>query len=127
VSTPAVREQAAVLALTRASPAEWYRTATVIYEAGSALAIVEGRGDALMTDIHREYAEQLKLKVEPSDLDAAEQLIQRTADHGVQLLTVLDEGYPDNLHLVYNRPPFIWVRGELHSEDFRATRASSPE
>ena len=38
-----VREQAAVLALTAASTAEWYKTATLIVEAGGALALLEGR------------------------------------------------------------------------------------
>jgi DNA processing protein len=42
------------------------------------------------------------------------------ADEGVRLLTVLDDDYPANLQLIYNRPPFIWVRGTLRQEDFRA-------
>jgi hypothetical protein len=37
-----VREQAAVLALVRASPREWYRTADVIAGAGSALRLLGG-------------------------------------------------------------------------------------
>jgi DNA processing protein len=33
---------------------------------------------------------------------------------------VLDEDYPINLRLVYNRPPFLFVRGDLRSDDDRA-------
>jgi DNA processing protein len=47
------------------------------------------------------------------------------------LVTVLDEIYPTNLRLVYNRPPFLFVRGELEAQDERAvaivgTRQASP-
>ena len=36
-------EHAAVLALTTASPREWYRTAAVIYDAGSAVGLLNGQ------------------------------------------------------------------------------------
>ncbi len=38
----------------------------------------------------------------------------------VRLLTVRDEGYPLNLREVYNRPPFLFARGQLMPEDSRA-------
>ncbi|MFE9690564.1 DNA-processing protein DprA [Micromonospora sp. NPDC005806] len=124
-------EQAAVLALTRVSPGEWYKTATVIYEAGSATALLEGR-IGLMADEHRLYAEQLVERAESTDITAAEHLIERMAQQGIKLLTVLDDDYPSNLQLIYNRPPFIWLKGELRPQDFRAiaivgTRQASDE
>jgi DNA processing protein len=39
---------------------------------------------------------------------------------GVSLVTVLDDDYPTNLRLVYNRPPFLFARGELRADDERA-------
>jgi DNA processing protein len=113
------REQAAVLALTKVSPAEWYRTATVIMEAGSACDLLEGR-PRIMADEHCRYAEELLSRIKPEDLDLAEATIERLAAEGVRLLTVLDDDYPTNLQLIYNRPPFIWVRGQLNPRDVRA-------
>lgn len=114
-----VSEQAAVLALVRASPAEWYRTADLIAEAGSAVRLVNAELGVISRD-QREYAEELVAQVRPRDLSEAHTLIQRVAAEGTRLITVLDEGYPDNLHLIYNRPPFVWVRGELDSHNMRA-------
>lgn len=112
-------EQAAVLALTRATTTEWHRTATVIYENRSALALVSGQ-IGFMAEGHRRYAEELASRVDPDQVSRYVKLIERMADAGLRLLTVLDEDYPANLQLVYNRPPFIWVRGSLQPEDFKA-------
>lgn len=114
-----VEEQAAVLALTRATTAEWYRTATVIYENRSALGLLSGRF-GFMAEEHRRYAEELASRVDPDQVSQCSKLIGRMADAGLRLLTVLDEDYPANLQLIYNRPPFIWVRGSLQAEDFKA-------
>jgi len=124
-------EQAAVLALTTVSPREWYRTAAVIYEAGSALELLSGES-RLLAQAHKDYARELVQRVGSDDLAEAQDLIDRVSAQGITLYTVIDEGYPSNLHLIYNRPPFIWVRGELRSEDFRAiavvgTREASEE
>lgn len=114
-----VAEQAAVLALTHASPAEWHKAASVVYETGSATGLLNGH-IGLMADEQRAYATQLLQRVTPADVTAAELLIERMADEEIRLLTVLDESYPANLQLVYNRPPFLWVRGKLEPEDSRA-------
>jgi DNA processing protein len=39
---------------------------------------------------------------------------------GLSLVTVLDGGYPENLRAVHDRPPFIFVQGELAPTDVRA-------
>jgi DNA processing protein len=114
-----VEEQAAVLALTRATTAEWYRTATVVYENRSALTLLHGQ-IGFMAEEHRQYAEDLISRVDLTQLDKDIDLIDRMASEGIRLLTVLDEEYPENLQLIYNLPPFIWVRGTLCTEDFRA-------
>jgi DNA processing protein len=114
-----VREQAAVLALTEASEAEWYKTATLMVEAGGALALLEGRTRTLDRG-QREAAERLASQVTSDDLDRAEVLIGGLRLEGVRLVTVLDDDYPLNLHQVYNRPPFLFVRGGLLPSDTRS-------
>jgi len=37
-----------------------------------------------------------------------------------RLVTVLDEDYPANLRLIFNAPPFLFVRGELRRDDVRS-------
>lgn len=112
-------EQIAVLTLTKASPREWYRTAAVIYESGSALALLNGQIGP-MPEEQRQYAEELLQRVQPEDLKEAEKLVERMTAQGIKLLTVLEDDYPANLQLIYNRPPFIWVKGDLTPQDFRA-------
>jgi DNA processing protein len=125
------REQAAVLALTKATEGEWYRTAALINEVGSALAIVERRLPLLPDDIAH-HALDLAERTGLDDVDHAEELIERTARAGATLATVIDEGYPSNLQQIYNRPPFIFIRGAIEETDVRGvavvgTRQASEE
>lgn len=130
VGTPS-REQAAVLALTRATTGEWYRTAAVLSEVGSALAIIERRLPLLPDDM-AQHAAELAKRTQPGDLDRGEELIARAATSGATLVTVLDEEYPANLQQIYNKPPFIFVRGAIGQVDVRGvavvgTRGASQE
>ena len=101
-----MREQAAVLALVRASPGEWYQTADVISEAGSAVRLLGGE-PVIMPAERRQYASELVSRIGPADVSQAQTLIDRVTSQGVRLITVLDEDYPENLKLIFNRPPFI--------------------
>lgn len=114
-----MREQTAVLALVRASPAEWHRTADVIAEAGSALRLLDGTPAVLSAD-HQAYADELVSRVAAEDMERAQELIESTTAQSIRLITVLGEDYPENLNLVYNRPPFLWVRGHLDPRNMRA-------
>src|SRR5260370_18063771 len=60
------REQAAVLALVRASPGVWYQTADVIAEAGSALRLLRG-GPAIMSTRPPQRASDLVSRGRPPD------------------------------------------------------------
>jgi DNA processing protein len=58
-------------------------------------------------------------------------VIDVAAAKGDRLVTVLDEDYPTNLRLVYDRPPFLFVRGVLPADGLRSlavvgTRNASP-
>lgn len=39
---------------------------------------------------------------------------------GARLVTVLDHDYPDTLRLIYNLPPFLFVKGGFHDQDLRS-------
>lgn len=124
-----LREQAAVLALVARAKGEWHLVASVIEGARSAVRIVEGDWTGF------EPFEQRELRalgeVTERDVDRYEALIADLAGRGVRLVTVLDEAYPLNLRQVFNRPPFLWIRGELVPANGRAvavvgTRRASP-
>lgn len=56
--------------------------------------------------------------------------IDKIQHDDVRLVTVIDEGYPPTLRLIYNLPPFLFVRGEITDADLRSvavvgTRAAS--
>lgn len=115
-----VREQAAVLALVEKSPHLWSDIATLIESGGSALRLVR-RDWSGFEPLELQEAKQLG-DVTDADLDRYEQLIAECAADGIALVTVLDKGYPRNLRRVFNRPPFLFVRGRgrLLAEDERA-------
>lgn len=112
-------ERAAVLALAAATPGEWYRTAALVEDAGSALRVLR-RDWTGFEPFDVSQAEALVGDVRPEDLERYEHMIRSYEERGIRLITVLDEDYPLNLRQVYNRPPFLFVRGELREADNRA-------
>jgi DNA processing protein len=63
---------------------------------------------------------------------AAEEIRRAEENAGAKLVTVLDDGYPANLRVIYNLPPFLFYRGHLEREDARSvavvgTRGASEE
>jgi DNA processing protein len=125
-----VREQAAVLALVAQAREEWYLAAQLVEASGSAVRVARRDWTGF------EPPELLEV-VSGEEIDdaALDQFIEQILDlknDGVSLVTVLDDEYPTNLRLVYNRPPFLFVRGELRPEDDRAlavvgTRSASAD
>src|SRR5258708_6540214 len=113
------REQAAVLALVRAPHGEWYQTAVVIAEAGSVLRLLRGE-PAIMSTRRRQRASELVSRVRPADLSQARALIDRVTSEDVGLITILEDDYPEHLKLIFNRPPFLWLRGQLEPRNLRA-------
>jgi DNA processing protein len=122
-------ETAALIALVRRGDRAWHHFADVVESTGSALAVLHG-------DVPDD-AEPLTLfesrePTEETDLDAIVGEIEAWQREGMQILTVLDPGYPTNLRSVHNRPPFVFVRGDLRPEDDRSiavvgTRRASAE
>jgi DNA processing protein len=113
-----VRERAAVLALAARTRRSWHLLSHALEEAGTALDLAAGKRMGLEPPDFVEALEPTVIHAE--ELEENEQMIRRLASEGVSLVTVLDEGYPRNLRLVYDRSPFLFVRGELRAEDERA-------
>jgi DNA processing protein len=106
-------ESAALLALLRAPGARWQQIAADVEEAGSALVVLEQQSVRAQASIFDESAGAPDLTTHLADLDAW------TRD-GFSLLTVLDAEYPENLRTAYDRPPLVFVAGELRAEDSRS-------
>ncbi|WP_405146448.1 DNA-processing protein DprA [Sphaerisporangium sp. NBC_01403] len=53
-------------------------------------------------------------------LEAAEQQAGRAVAGGAHIVTVLDPDYPATLRLIFNLPPFLFVRGQLRDADLRS-------
>jgi DNA processing protein len=125
-----VREKAAVLALVHVTKGKRHVTASMIEETGSALGVLREEWSGAQTFDARE-ARILGSQVTPALVDEYIELIDRLQSEGVAVITILDREYPANLRDVYNRPPVLFVRGELLQDDERAvavvgTRTPSP-
>lgn len=124
-------ERAAVLALVAATEGEWYRTAALIEDAGSAVKVIQ-HDWAEFEAVDVDEATALANRVRDADVRRYEAMIERYESRGVRVVTVLDPDYPTNLRHIYNHPPFLFVRGELSEADNRAvavvgTREASPD
>jgi DNA processing protein len=120
----ATRDTAALLLLQRI--AKQRRAAELLQEHEGpfpALRAIDGAGQ-LALDTADPASHEAMIDEAISELETLEA-------EGISLLTVLDEGYPRNLRLVYDRPLVLWVRGALSDRDERSvavvgTRKASP-
>ena len=97
-------EAAGLLALLEATPGPWPQVADAVEAAGTTASLVTARSDAARA------AERWHV--------ALERLFADDPELGV--VTVLDGDYPANLAQVFNRPPFLFVRGRLVPDDRRS-------
>jgi DNA processing protein len=109
------RETAAVLALMarRDRDLPWNRLAGAIEEEGSALALLEKLDAAAAEHLFRVDDDTLTL-------DRLEDQIHVWEKEDIALVTVLDDAYPENLRMVHDRPPALFVRGALEGRDERS-------
>jgi DNA processing protein len=112
------QEVAALIALLRRGDRLWHHYAMLIDATGSAIAVLRGEyeepGDP--------HALTLFNASEPSvvNLDAIIAEIRQWSAEGMDLVTVLDDAYPDNLRGIHNRPPLLFIRGRLDPDDDQA-------
>lgn len=113
-------EQAALLALIDAcGDIPWHSVASVVEMVGSACRVLAGDADDA-DPAHSDIAARLADWTDPAAIPKMRKLIDAVEAEGAWLTTVLDEQYPGNLREVYNRPPFLFVRGTLLAADERA-------
>ena len=102
--TESAKEPAALLALLKSPRRDLKRYASLVGEAGSARVILQAEQGLLADEL----------------IDAAAKEIAHWERSGIQLISVLDEAYPDNLRGVHDRPPLLFVAGNLLAGDARA-------
>jgi DNA processing protein len=123
-------ELGALVALLRAQPIPANHIATIAEELGSAVELIR----QLRSGEWRSPASQREIDVLDDALLGRSQADARAwLDAGYDVRTVFDENYPTNLRAIFNRPPFVFLRGEwLEEEDSVAvaivgTRQASAE
>lgn len=117
-----VEETAAMIALLRRGDRLWHHYAALVEEAGAATAVLRGehRGDAEHEPLLLFDPSPGPQTSEAADLDAIVREVEAWQDEGMRVLTVLDDEYPPNLRTVHNRPPLLFVRGDLGPADARS-------
>jgi DNA processing protein len=116
VTTPPSPETAALVALLRAHhPAQ---LADRLEQRGSALALLEeetGGVDVAVPKLFKDEGLDMQML-----LDNAASDISRWEAGGMRTISLLDRDYPANLRAVHDRPPVVFVRGDLRPDDTRS-------
>lgn len=108
------RDRAALVALLRLSRRAWPDYVAAVERAGAAQPVLREE----LSGSHGQVS-LLPPDAEPL-LERAASEIQGWDQEGFQLLTILDEGYPQNLRTVHDRPPLMFVSGGLAKQDTRS-------
>jgi DNA processing protein len=117
------REFAALLACCQAAQdakVPWWQVARAVERAGAVEPLISGPWEpadrwedevagALAGHLRRNAVQEWERKLEE----------WCEADSRLRYLTVLDREYPSSLHLIFNPPPFLFLRGELLERDAR--------
>jgi DNA processing protein len=97
-------ERAALVALVRGAAQRRHQYAHRVEEEGSAIAVLAQERGLFAGD----------------ELGDARREIAFWERSGLRVLTLLDTDYPENLRAVYDRPPLLFVAGELTPADARS-------
>jgi DNA processing protein len=109
-------EMVALVALLRCGRRRHQDYVRLVEQAGSAQAVLERElGDDAAQGVLFASAEP------PPWLDTARVDVGEWLARDIQLVTVLDEGYPANLRYVHDRPPLLFIAGALDQADERST------
>ncbi len=113
------------MGLLRQGRRPWQVYAELVEDTGSALHVLEH-------ELERDAAPQTLFDAEvrgpdlsprvdlTTVLDDAAAEVATWRREGIEVLTVLDPGYPENLRGVHDRPPLVFVAGKLTASDARA-------
>ncbi|KPM51172.1 DNA processing protein DprA [Frankia sp. CcI49] len=114
-------EQIRLLTLCRIDGVGWHLIAREAQRPGGLDRLYAGE----FTEATRDAARSLpNLRAGLDKVDSLMAQTREAADQaaavGATLHTVVDDSYPMNLRLVFNLPPFLFVRGSLLAEDIRS-------
>jgi DNA processing protein len=127
-------EGAALLALTEAATdaqVHWYEVAALVEQTGSARRLIDGEYELHDRDLA--IANAIRSRVGDESVARWTTTLDRLlSEPDLWFVSALDDQYPVNLRRVYNRPPFLFVKGTLRQSDDRSvavvgTRHASPE
>ncbi len=114
-------ENAALIAVLRDGRRPWPVYAELLEETGSAVSVLEQELEPDQRSKKLFELDALTVKVDISAaVDGAAAELAEWDSHGIELVSVLDRDYPENLRAVYDHPPLLFVSGHLKSEDARA-------
>lgn len=110
-----------ILALCAIPEVSWHVIARSAQEEGGLARLLEGERTEKSAEANK-TARALKkgLPDLPGHIERARYEVEEAAKAGARLVTVLDDAYPANLRLIFNLPPFLFVRGQLYRDDARA-------
>jgi len=113
-----VRERACVVALAHVAPGSWHAVSDLVEGLGSALAVLE-RAPTPLELVDADLAAHLAAHVSNRDVDDWAKKIAdlSSAIPDLSLVTVLDDEYPQNLREIFDRPPFLFIRGSVVAAD----------
>jgi len=100
------REIAALVSLLRHGRRSSQVYAELVEQAGSAVSVLENEG--VQEELFGPDLSQITSEIESWRAD------------GIELLSVLDPRYPENLRAAYDRPPLLFVAGALDAADARS-------
>jgi len=114
-------QQRSLLALCTVRGAHWNVIARAAQRPGGLERLIAGELAEKSLDAERTAEALAGLRgVLAAQLERADCAIEAAAAVGARLITVLDDDYPANLRLVYNLPPFLFVRGKLRRDDAKS-------
>jgi DNA processing protein len=114
-----LNEKAALVALLRRGDRPWHQQAALVEEAGSSTAVLSGEHSGPLEEVSPPLFD---VGGQPSleDLDAIAGEVRQWEEEGMHVVSVLDDDYPENLRAVFNRPPLLFIRGDLIDQDIRS-------
>ncbi len=122
-----------LLALCRVRDVSWYFVARQAQRPGGLDDLLAGRTTEKSEEARQGLAALSSAEAElTGHREWVVELLHDMANRGVRLTTVLDDDYPANLRTIFNLPPFLFYRGQLHESDARSvavvgTRQASVE
>jgi len=111
------REHAALLILGRMGRLATGRYAELVENAGSAYAVLERERlmAAAQTSFFTDPEQELR-----KELNHAERELANWRAQGMRFVGVLEPAYPANLRAAHDRPPFVFIAGQMKPRDDRA-------